>query len=186
MLSFRKYIHLSEHVLSIGLNAEHEKYRETHRHQIHNLIRNSYKKIGGYSGHASGSDEESKAIHADISSSVIKAVRRPGNKITAVNLYKKSHGRKSLASATDGTDQGKSDFIKTKFEDTKMRRAWGEVSGAVEHIHNKLGTDKIPFSRAKKLVNKPDMEPDEDGVHYTRRIGATKHKKIAVGYPKDD
>lgn len=179
-LSFSQFI--TERVLSIGLKDDHEKFREQHRDEIHDMIRTAYKPIGGYAGHESGSDKESKAIHDDISSSVIKATKRDG-KVTAVNLYKKQHGRKSIASATDGSDQGKKDFMKTKIEDHEQKRAWGEVSGKVSHIHSKIGTPDIPSSRAKELLGK-DVAPHDDGVHYDRTIGGHMHTKKMVGHPK--
>lgn len=46
MLSFKSFI--TEKVLSIGLNPEHEKFRTNHRDQIHSIIHKSYKDIGGY------------------------------------------------------------------------------------------------------------------------------------------
>lgn len=182
MLTFKQY--LTEHVLSIGLNPAHDKFREHHRQQIHDMIQKAYSHpdLGGYGGLKSGSAEESEAIHKDISSSVIKAVARDG-KITSVNLYKKQHGRKSIASATDGTEQGKKDFMKTKIEDNEMKRAWGEVSGKVEHIHKKIGSPDIPASRAGELLGK-EVTPHEDGVHYDRKIGADMHTKKMVGHPK--
>lgn len=180
MLSFQDF--LTERVLSIGLNPEHDQHRETHRNEIHDMIHHAYKTIGGYAGHESGSKEESKAIHDDISSSVIKATKR-GDKVTAVNLYKKQHGRKSIASATDGTEQGKKDFMKTKIEDHEQKRAWGEVSGKVSHIHSKIGTPDIPAHRAKELLGK-DVQPHADGTHYDRKIGGHMHTKKMVGHPK--
>ena len=121
MLRFKQFRQLDEHILNIGLNPAHEKYREQHKSEFHNILHNSYKKIGGYGGHESGSKEESEAIHSDISNSnhVIKATKRDG-KITSLNIYKKSHGRKSIGVGTDGTDQGKKDFIKTKIEDNSI------------------------------------------------------------------
>jgi hypothetical protein len=83
------------------------------------------KKSGGYGGVSSGSKEESDAIHHDIThSGVIKATRR-GNKITNVRLYKSQHGRKMIAAGTDGSNQGKEDFLKTSAEDNTQKRAWG-------------------------------------------------------------
>ena len=180
LLSFSDF--LVERVLSIGLNDDHEKHREKHRDEIHDMIHKAYQPIGGYGGHESGSEKESKAIHDDISASVIKATKRDG-KISAVNLYKKQHGRKSIASATDGTEQGKKDFIKTKLEDHEQKRAWGEVSGKVAHLHSKIGTPDIPSSRAKELLGK-DVKPHDDGVQYDRAIGGHMHTKKMVGHPK--
>ena len=182
MLNFKSY--LNEHVLSIGLNDKHEKHRETHRKEIHDMIHHAYKTIGGYGGNESGSKAESEAIHHEITHSVIKAHKRNG-KITAVNLYKKQHGRKSVASATDGTDQGKKDFLKTKHEDHTKKRAWGEVSGKVEHLNKKIGMPTIKAKHASKLLGK-DVKPHADGEHYDRKIGGHDHTKVIMGHPKVD
>lgn len=183
MLTFLEYSNLIvERVLSIGLNPDHEKHREQHRQEIHDMLRKAYEPIGGYAGHKSGSEEESKAIHSDISQSLIKATKRDG-KITAVNLYKKQHGRKSIAVATDGTEQGKKDFMKTKVEDHELKRAWGEVSGKMQHISKKIGMPTIPARRAKELLGK-DVKVHDDGEHYDRPIGGHMHTKIMVGHPK--
>lgn len=181
MQNFKDF--LVEHILNIGLNPKHEKFREQHREEIHDLIRNSYVQSGGYSGNKSGSTEESKAIHHDISNSIIKATKRNG-KISSVNLYKKQFGRKSIASATDGTEQGKIDFKKTKLEDHEQKRAWGEVSGAVEHISRKMGIPGVPANKAEGLLGKFVDKDAEDEYHYTRKIGNDTHRKMIVGHPK--
>lgn len=183
MYTFKTFL-ITEKVLSIGLNPDHEQHREKHRQEFHDIIQKSYVAAGGYGGHKSGSKEESDAIHKDISSSVIKATKRNG-RITAVNLYKKQHGRKSIASGSDGSEQGKKDYKKTKLEDHEQKRAWGEVSGAVEHLNKKMGVPVIPSHRAEKLIGKK-VEHDPDGEHYEREIGGHKHKKIAMGHPKKD
>lgn len=189
MISFKYFITeelISEKVLSIGLNPKHEQFREKHRKEIHDLIHKSYSHpdIGGYGGHKSGSKDESEAIHHDISHSVIKATRRNG-KLTSVNLYKKQHGRKSIASATDGSEQGKKDLKKNKLEDHEQKRAWGEVSGAPEHIAKKMGSPVIPVEKMKKLTGK-HLEPVGDTGHYKRKIGGHEHIKIGMGHPKEE
>lgn len=186
MLNFKSFVQLDEKVLSPGLNPEHEKFRELHRNQIHDMIQKSYShpSIGGYGGLKSGSEEESKAIHADISSSLIKMTKR-GDKISSVNLYKKQFGRKSIAVATDGTDQGKKDLKKNKLEDHEMKRAWGEVSGAPEAIQKKMGVPVIPIEKMRKLTGKT-LTPVGDSGHYERTIGGQPHVKIGMGHPKDE
>ena len=184
MLSLQEFIDLQEHVLSIGINPSHEKYREKHRQEMHDMIHKSYAAIGGYAGHETGSDKESEAIYNDIDNSLIKAVKRNG-KLTAINLYKKQHGRKSIASATDGSDQGKEDFKKSKLEDHEQRRAWGEVSGAPEHIQRKMGVPIVSNKRARELLNK-DVDLDDDGEHYSRKIGGHVHRKVIMGHPKKE
>ena len=106
MDSFKTYI--SEQILSIGFNPEHEKYRNEHKKEMHDLLKNAYShpSIGGYGGHVSGSKEESDAIYSDIDNLNIKAVKKKQG-ITAVNVYKDKNGRKLIAVATDGTKSGK-------------------------------------------------------------------------------
>jgi hypothetical protein len=187
MHSFKSFITeqaINERVISIGLNDKHDEDREKYRSEIHDMIHKAYSHpdIGGYGGSPSGSKQESDAIHHDISNSVIKATRR-GGKITAVNLYKKQHGRKSIASATDATDQGKKDWMKTKLEDHEQKRAWGEVSGKAETLQKKLGVPVIPANKVGKLLGK-HIEVKQDGEHYSRAIGGQEHTKIAMGHPK--
>lgn len=183
MLTFNDF--LTERFISIGFNPSHANKREQHRQEIHDMIQKSYVKAKGYSGYPSGSDEESKAIHDDITNSNIKAIKRDG-KITAVNLYKDKHGRKSIASATNGTPQGKADWEKIKSDDNTQKRAWGEVSGAAMHMQAKLGTPKIPSSRANELLGKKVTPTPGDEYEYSRKIGNEVHKKIMMGHPKTD
>lgn len=155
VLSFQQF--LDEHVLSIGLNPKHEKYREHHRQEIHDMLRKSYEPVGGYCGHKSGTKEESDAIHADISNPhhIIKATRRNG-KITAVHMYKKKHGRKAIGVATNGTEQGKKDVRKNFADDHKMKRAWGEFSGTPEHLQRKMGSPIVPNTQGGKAHRQRD------------------------------
>jgi len=190
VLTFKEY--LAEHVLSIGLNPDHEKFREKYRDQMHDMIKHSYAYAGGYGDLGSGSKEESDAIHADISNSVIKATRR-GDKISSVNLYRKHHGLKSIASATIGknpdvTPEEKTgavkDYMKNKDEDNKQKRSWGEVSSKALAIATKLNIPKISNKHAEELTGKEILSKDADGVSYKRHIGKNIHTKVAVGHPK--
>ena len=88
-------------------------------------------------------------------------------------------------SGTDGSDQGKKDWRKTKLEDHEQKRAWGEVSGATEHVQRKMGVPVIPANKAGKLLNK-QTTPHEDGEHYSRMIGGHMHTKVMMGHPKED
>ena len=176
------YSILTEKVLSIGLNPAHETFRTQHRDEMHDMLRNAYVPVGGYGKLGSGTEEESNAIYADIDSSIIKATKRNG-KISAINLYKPKFGRKSIATAHDGSIQGKKDIKKTKIEDNDLQRAWGEVSDVPEIIAKKMGIPPVPASRAAELLNK-QVELDPDNEHYYREIGGKKTRKIIVGYPK--
>lgn len=181
MISFTQY--LSEHILSIGLKDSHDKYREKYRDQILHMLKTAYASIGGYSGLAAGSKEEDAAINDDITNCLIKATVR-NDKVTTVTLYKQRAGRKIIACATDGTEQGKADFFKTKTEDHTMERAWAEASGAVEHILKKIGNPVVSSTHAAKLTGKEILRHDADGTHYDRTIGGHVHTKVILGHPK--
>lgn len=184
--SFKSFRDLQERIISPGFKAEHEKHREKHRQQMHDVIRSSYAKLEGdhgYGGHLKGSKKESDAIHDDITHHHIKAVVRDG-KVTAVNIYKKQHGRKSIAMGTDGSIQGKKDAGMIKHDDVKMKRAWGEVSGPAERFAKKSGMPEIPVHKMSKLTGK-HIKPTT-GNRYTRDIGGHEHEKVGIGFPKED
>lgn len=183
MESFKHFI--TEKVLSIGINPEHEDFREKHRQEIHDMLHNSYSTIGGYAGLESGSKEESEAIHHDITNGLIKATKRNG-KLTAVSIYKKSHGRKLIAAGSDGTKQGSADFKKTNLEDNTQKRAWAEVSGAVEKISRNQGHPEVSSDRAEKLLPGKKVTKEKGTNYYTRDIGGKPHRKIMLGHPKQE
>jgi hypothetical protein len=180
MLSFRQY--LEEKVLNPGFNDKHEYAREKYRDQIHRAIVNSYSSIGGYANKGSGTKEESDAIHADISNPnhAMKLTKR-GDTITSIALYKKHKGRKSIVSATNGSEQGKKDLRKTMEDDHVHKRAWSEASGAVARLRDKIGYPKIPVERVPELLGKK-IEPVDS--HSYKREGIP-HPKTVYGYPKE-
>jgi len=182
MKTFKSLI--NETFLTIGFDPKHEHLRDKHRQEFHDILRNSYKNVeGGYGGLGHGTEEESKSIHKDLDSSLIKATKRD-NKITSVVLYKKSAGRKGIAMGTDGTSQGKSDFKNISKEDNKLKRSWGEVSGVPEIINKKMGVPYVPAENAEKLLNK---KVDITGKFtYKRKIGNDEHEKSIMGHPKID
>jgi hypothetical protein len=185
MKTFKQY--LEERVLSIGLNPKHEKHRKEYEDQMHDVLKKSYETLdGGYGGHGAGTKEESDAIRSDIRNPdhIIKAVRR-GSNITSVTIYKKRHGRKSIAIGTNKTEQGKKDVIKTMKDDNKMKRSWSEVSGAPEAIKRKIGFPVVSSNRASELTGKDDVRVI-DKERYARKIGKDEHEKVILGYPKKE
>lgn len=188
MLKFRSYI--SEHIINIGFHPSQEHQRETHRAEIHGILKRSYKHIG-YGGQPIGSDAEDEAIHHDITHSRIKAVRK-GGKITSVALYKDLHGRKQIAGGTDGTRYGKLDWAKQAHDDyvnpktAKQRNAWIEASGGPQKIVQNMGVKQIPVKKVKKLMPDKHIEaaPDKGPNAYRRQIGTGSHTKTAFGHPK--
>ena len=181
MKSFLRFI--AERYISIGLNPAHERYREKHRQEFHDNLHKSYSAVpGGYRGHGSGTEAESKAIHDDITDAAhIKATKRAG-KITALTMSKSNHGRKVMAGGTDGSDQGKGDFRKIVHDDNTQKRAWGEFSGAAAAVYKRIGHPTVPSSEAGKLTGKPVDIVDKD--RYSRDIGGKSYVKTILGHPK--
>lgn len=186
MKTFLDFIcQLDERVLTIGFNKSQEPLREQHRQAIHDILRRSYEEIGGYGGLEAGTEEESQAIHSDIShAGLIKVIHRNGIP-TAVALYKKQFGRKLIAVGTNGTEQGKKDFGQIANEDHNLKRAWLEASGKLEHLYkNKIGYPVIHSHKMSALTGKTDIDPVEGSEHYTRSIGGTIKRKIGLGHPE--
>ncbi len=141
--------------------------------EIWDMLIKSYEPIGGFKSAKSKEDLIRKT-------GLAKLVRRNG-KIVAVKIYKDELGRKSIAGGTDGSTEGKQGLFKMSEEDVKMNRAWGEFSGAMEHIMLKKGGVPIPNTMASALLGKPIESLDDDGYHYTREIQGELHKKIMIG-----
>lgn len=143
--------------------------------QVWALLQQSYQKVPG--GFASASSPEELVYD----SGLWKMIVRDGN-ITALSIYKDKHGRKSIASGTDGTPQGKRDFMMLRNEDIKMRRSWAEVSGAPEAIMRKNGAKPLSNKYAGPLTGKEILDLNPDGIHYTRLIAGEPHEKVIYGY----
>lgn len=141
--------------------------------EVWQILTTSYEPIGGFKSAKTKEDLMRKA-------KLIKLVRR-GGKIVAVKVYKDELGKKSIAAGTDGSVEGKQGLVKMSEEDIKMNRAWGEFSGAMEHIMLKKGGVPISNTMASKLLGKPIESFDEDGYHYTREIQGELHRKIIIG-----
>jgi hypothetical protein len=161
---------LTERVRNLFGNLSKLQYGQ----QVWRVLQNSYASLPGGFGTASSLEE---LINT---SGLWKVVTRDG-KVSAVNIYRDQHGRKSIASGTDGTPQGKKDFMMIKGEDVKMQRAWAEVSGAPEKILARIGAKPIPAKYASVLTGKEILDYAEDGFHYTRLIAGHPHEKIMYG-----
>jgi hypothetical protein len=175
MKTFKQY--LLEHYLTTDKLSEKEPYHDA----IHAMIKSSYKNIGGYGGLGHDTDEEYKEISKDIRdpNHIIKLNKSKGVPV-AVRIYKKSHGRKSIAAATDGSDEGKRQLTKTAEEDVKFKRAWGEVSHGMARLSDKVNAPKISNTKVKELTGKESTSnPDNT---YDRIIGGTMHTKELRGH----
>lgn len=150
--------------------------RAQYQDQVWHLLQHAYKEIGGFLSAANAQElAETPGIW--------KLTLR-GDQITAVVIYKESHGRKLIGAATDGTAQGKQDLILILKEDKRLNRSWAEVSGKMENLYEKLGAQPIPNDQAARLTGKRILSLDDDGVHYVRLIAGHPHKKALYGTPQ--
>lgn len=162
---------IQERVFNAFDSANKLKYGQ----QVWDVLQKSYSSLPGGFGTASSLDELIEK------SGLWKIVVRNGE-VTAVNIYKDQFGRKSIASGTNGSVQGKKDFMMLKDADVKYKRAWAEVSGAPEKILARLGAKPIPAKFAPILTGKEILEFNPDEYHYTRLIAGDPHEKIIFGF----
>ena len=117
-----------------------------------------------------------------------KLCTKNGKVVAAATYTYKRGGRKLIAAGTDGSQEGKQWLYKILQEDIKFkdRKAWAEVSGAMEHIYiNKNGAIPVPATIAQEIMkDKPFVKIHDDGYHYDRLIAGEIHTKILVGNPK--
>lgn len=165
-----RYTQLFEHFVNLFDEDSKKKYAD----QVWEILQQSYSKVGGF--HSAASVEELIA-----KTGMWKLTVRNGH-VYAVSLYKDHLGRKSIASGTDGSDIGKSDYNRIKREDLSLQRAWAEVSGAPEALLKRAKAQPIPNTFAASLTGKEILELNPDGYHYTRLISGHPHEKIIYGF----
>ena len=163
-----------EFIIERVVNAFDEAGKLKYADQVWDVLQRSYANLPGGFGTASSIEELIEK------SGLWKIIVRNGH-VTAVNVYKDQHGRKSVASGTDGSTQGKLDYKMIKSADIKFNRAWGEVSDRAEALMAKLGAKPIPAKFAPILTGKKILSYNPDGVHYTRMIAGEPHEKIMYG-----
>lgn len=167
-------MHIKELLIERVVNAFDNLKKQQYADQVWNIMQRSYRNIPGGFGTAASVEE---LINK---SGLWKMIVRNGV-VTAANVYKDSAGRKSVASGTNGTPQGKQDWALIKSEDVKMKRAWGEVSGKAESAIAATGAKALPNKFAAALTGKEILELNPDGFHYTRLIAGEPHEKIIYG-----
>lgn len=158
------------------INAFDPKLKAKYADEVWNMLQVAYRDIGGF--HSAASPEE--LINTP---GLWKLVVRDG-KVKAVNIYRDSQGRKSIASATDTTLGGYNDYKMIKKADIDLRRAWAEVSGKPAKLLDKLGGKPIPNKYAELLTGKKILDYNPDGFHYTRLIAGEPHEKVMYGIVK--
>lgn len=163
---------LDEHVVNVWTPQDRAK----HLPLVWNMMQKSYEKAGGF--HSADSPEDL------MQKSKLWKLHRKGGEVTAAVIYKDLHGRKVIAGGTNGSEEGKMGLMHINDEDIKKHRAWGEFSGAMEHIMKKHGAKYISHAHAEMLTGKPVLKKHDDGIHYDRDIGGNIHTKALMGYPE--
>ena len=167
-------MHIKELLIERVVNAFDNSKKQQYADQVWNIMQQSYKNIPGGFGTAASVEELIDK------SGLWKLIVRNGV-VTAANVYKDTAGRKSVASGTNGTPQGKKDWVLIKSEDVKLGRAWGEVSGSAERAMAKMNAKPLSNKFAAALTGKEIIEFNPDGLHYTRLIAGEPHEKIIYG-----
>ena len=157
---------------------------------VWDMITKSYARIGGIQGKGFSTKEE---LMSNIP--FWKLVRKDNN-IVAGAFYRDKLGRKRVAVATDGTDQGKQALGSIMAED--FDRAYFEVSDpSLGFMIKQVGLEFVEqYARSleqAQSMNKDELQPaPDDDPHvvkypslannfYQRNIGGHMHTKIMLG-----
>jgi len=171
----------SEFLTERVLNLIKPEDKLKHIDVVSDIIHSSYASIGGFKNISDKDDLKHELERMAQNKGIWKLVKR-GDDIVSASLYKQTPmGRKGLATGAIKDPRGKEGVYQVKKDDVRTGRAYVEVSGKMEHIMiKKFGAKPIPAEHAQKILGK-DVQPSEDGFHYTRELGGHQHEKILVG-----
>lgn len=164
-----RFHQINERIVNLHTASEKAKYADV----VWDIMTSTYEPIGGFLTASSKEELIGKT-------GLWKLAKRDGQ-IVAASLYKDNLGRKSIASGTNGSKKGISDFSKMQKDDVKLGRAWAEVSGVPEKLLQRMKAKPIPNTFAGILTNKDIISLNDDGFHYTRLIGGEAKEKIIYG-----
>lgn len=190
LISFSKFAReLNERFLNL-VGDPSRKEREQYVDVVWEMLQKAYAPIGGI--HGKGFSSKQEMIEA---LPFWKLSRRDG-RIVCAAFYKDSGGRKRVAVATDGSEEGKKQLAELMKQD--YARAYFEISSKslIFNVRN-LGYDFVlKHAKHPKLVEKITGDeiapalPDDPEVKahpqlakffYQRKIGGEWHTKIMLG-----
>lgn len=192
--SFKKYVEQVNEAY-VNLLPPHEDEKRQHADKVWSMLQSAYSKIGGIAG--SGFQDKEDMIK---SIPFWKIGKTNGN-VNSVVLYKDKGGRKRIALATDGTDEGKkrlAGMIKDDYD-----RSYGEISGPSLKFLKKHTPEGFVKSKAMKFhdvqkiarangdeilpvpAHDPELmaHPELKDHLYQRKIGGDYHTKVMLGTP---
>lgn len=175
----------------VNLLPHHEDEKRKHAPEVHAMLQKAYAKIGGI--HGSGFKD-----HEDMVKNLpMWKLHKKNGKIHSVALYKDRGGRKRVAVATDGSDEGKKGLGHIMKDDITRHRAYNEVSGPSlkflkHHVHNvkdyAMHHDDVKKHLEGEEIRKAPDDDEEVVKHpelkhhfYQRQIGGHWHTKIMLG-----
>ena len=168
---------LEEHFVNLG-SGDIEGKRE-YLGDVREIIERSYRGIGGPLNISSYEDL--------LNGRYFWKLARKDGRIVAVVIYKTVRGgRKYSLLGSDGTPEGKAELFRIMQDDIAQegRHAFGEFSGAPEHIFDKFGATPVPNDVAQKVLDdlgKTVTKLDPDGIHYERMIHGVPERKAMYG-----
>lgn len=198
MLSFYQFIN-ENYKNFIGPSSIED--RRKWADQTWNILQKSYESIGGFKGSGFTSKEDM------INNIPFWKIYVKNNKVIAAAFYKDKGGRKSVAIATDGSDEGSKivdNIFKSSLDTSfgeKSGRALGKLMKAVEWtvlepyllkpevVQRLTGDDLIPIAKydLKRLDDKDrftyDKYPKLRPYMYVRELGGEIHLKVSIGTP---
>lgn len=179
------------------INLLHDDPRkQQYAHEVHGMLQKAYEKIGGIQGSGFRSPEDM------IKNIPMWKLHKRGGKIRGAVLYKDTNGRKSVATATDGSEEGKKGVAEIYRDDVLRGRAYGERSASAlsftkkvvgaehlkkhiipyEHVQKTLGGD-VEIRRPPEDDPEIQRHPEFKDHFYQRQIGDHWHTKLMFGTP---
>jgi hypothetical protein len=179
------------------INLLHDDPRkQQYASEVHGMLQKAYEKIGGIQGSGFNSPEDM------VKNIPMWKLHKKGGKIRGVVMYKDTNGRKSVATATDGSEEGKKGVAQIYRDDVVRDRAYGERSASAlsftkkvvgaEHLKKHI----IPYEHVQKTlggdteIRRPPADDPEIQRHpefadhfYQRKIGDKWHTKLMFGTP---
>jgi len=190
MQSFKQY--LEERF--INLIGDHPD-KEKHADHVFDMVQHAYKDQGGIHGSGFKDPEDMKK-----NIPMWKLAKKNG-KVVAAALYKDKGGRKRVAVATDGSEEGKAHLSRMMQDDMTRNRSYSEQSGkslsflkknlpeghlkklALTHEHVKKLFPGEEIRRAPDDDPEVQRHPELKDHFYQRQIGREWHTKVALGTP---
>lgn len=188
---FQEYLQLDERF--VNLLPKDEAAKHEHKHEVFKMLQKSYEDQGGIHGSGFHSPDDM------VKNIPFWKMHKKDGKITSVSMYKDSQGRKRVAVASNGTEEGKKALAKSMADDFKQNRSHGEVSGKSlsflkkqinikDHAHS-FESAKAYHSAKGDEIKKPDDKDPEVVRHpelkdhfYQRKIGDSWHTKVLLGF----